>query len=309
MPSAVQRPNTALKTGQRLPDWFRIKAPGGKNYTNIKKTLRSMDLHTVCEEAQCPNVSECWGGGTATFMIMGDTCTRGCRFCAVNTGKPVALDVEEPIKIAKAIGELGLTYVVITSVDRDDLPDQGSHHFAQTIRATRQEHPSTLIEVLTPDFRGERPLVEHVVKARPDVFAHNVETVRRLTPEVRDARATYDQSLDVLKMVKRIDPKMRTKSSIMLGLGEEEDELEETFGDLRAAGVDVVTLGQYLRPSTKHLPVQDYVAPETFARLKTKAEAHGFLYVASGPLVRSSYRAGEFFLESVLREGQEASPT
>jgi lipoic acid synthetase len=291
-----------VRTGQRLPDWFRIKAPGGENYSRIKRTLRGMDLHTVCEEARCPNVSECWGGGTATFMVMGDVCTRGCRFCAVTTGRPTALDPEEPIKLAKAVGELGLTYVVITSVDRDDLPDQGAHHIAQTIRATRQEHPSTLIEVLIPDFRGRRALVEHVVKARPDVLAHNVETVRRLTPRVRDARAGYDQSLKVLRMAKEIDPSVRTKSSIMLGLGETDEELDATFADLRSVDVDVLTLGQYLRPSTKHLPVEEYVNPATFERLKARAEDHGFLYVAAGPLVRSSYRAGEFFLESLLRE-------
>jgi lipoyl synthase len=307
--TTIQRPNTALRTGQRLPDWFRIKAPGGENYAAIKKTLRSRDLHTVCEEARCPNVSECWGGGTATFMIMGDVCTRGCRFCAVTSGRPTALDVEEPLKIAQAIGAMRLKYVVITSVDRDDLPDQGSHHFAQTIRATRQEHPQTLIEVLIPDFQGRRPLIEHIVKARPDVVAHNIETVRRLTPSVRDRRATYDQSLEVLRTIKDLDPARHTKSSIMLGLGETEEELEETFADLRAAGVDVLTLGQYLRPSTQHLPVQEYVSPEAFARLKIKAEAHGFLYVASGPLVRSSYRAGEFFLEGVLRRQRDATPS
>jgi lipoic acid synthetase len=298
---ALQRPNTALKTGQRLPEWFKIKAPGGVNYAHIKKTMRGMDLHTVCEEARCPNISECWDGGTATFMIMGDTCTRGCRFCAVTTGRPGALDPEEPAKIAKAVEAMDLTYVVITSVDRDDLPDQGAHHFAQTIRAMRQQHPDCLVEVLIPDFRGRRPLVEHIVKAKPDVVAHNVETVRRLTPEVRDRRAGYDQSLSVLAAIKELDATRYTKSSIMVGLGETEGELDETFGDLKRTGVDVVTIGQYLRPSTKHLPVQEYVMPEAFERYRRTALAHGFLYVASGPMVRSSYRAGEFFLEGVLR--------
>lgn len=290
----------------RLPPWLKVRPPGGENYAHIKQTLRGMNLHTVCEEAHCPNVGECWGGGTATFMLMGDTCTRGCRFCAVNTGNPRGvLDPLEPMKIAKAIGELKLTYVVITSVDRDDLPDGGSAHFAATIRAVKTIRPETLVEVLIPDFQGDEPSVQKIIDAKPDVIAHNVETVRRLTPHVRDRRATYDQSLGVHRFLKSKNPRQYTKSSIMLGLGETDDELEETFRDLREAGVDVLTLGQYLRPSTWHLPVKEYVTPERFAAFKSTAEAQGFLYVASGPLVRSSYRAGEYFLEGLLRQGEQ----
>ncbi|HLE47842.1 MAG TPA: lipoyl synthase, partial [Candidatus Thermoplasmatota archaeon] len=266
------------------------------------------NLHTVCEEAHCPNVAECWGGGTATFMLMGDTCTRGCRFCAVTSGKPGALDPMEPLKISRAIAELKLKYAVITSVDRDDLPDGGAHHFASTIRTAKSLHPEGLIEVLIPDFQGDEAAIRKIIEAKPDVIAHNVETVRRLTPGVRDRRATYDQTLEVHRFVKRENPKQYTKSSIMLGLGETDEELEECFRDLRAAGVDVLTLGQYLRPSAWHLPVQEYVPPARFEDLKTRAEGHGFLYVASGPLVRSSYKAAEFFVEGLLRQAKGAPP-
>ncbi|HEX9815953.1 MAG TPA: lipoyl synthase [Candidatus Thermoplasmatota archaeon] len=286
---------------QRIPDWIRVRPPGGENYVQIKQTLRGMNLHTVCEEAHCPNLSECWSSGTATFMLMGDTCTRGCRFCAVTTGKPGALDPFEPLKISRAIAELKLKYTVITSVDRDDLPDGGAAHFAQTIRTAKQLHGEGLIEVLIPDFQGDEAALQAIVDARPDVIAHNIETVRRLSPGVRDKRADYDQSLKVLRRAKELNPKQFTKSSIMLGLGETDEELVQTFRDLRAAGVDVLTLGQYLRPSSWHLPVIAYVPPARFEALKKEAETHGFLYVASGPLVRSSYKAAEFFIEGVLR--------
>jgi lipoic acid synthetase len=287
----------------RLPPWIKVRPPGGENYSHIKQTLRGMNLVTVCEEARCPNVAECWGGGTATFMLMGDTCTRGCRFCAVNTGNPKGwLDPLEPHKIARALGELKLKYAVITSVDRDDLRDGGASHFAKTIVESKKTHPDTLLEVLIPDFQGNEESIQQILDAKPDVIAHNVETVRRLTPTVRDKRAGYDQTMNVHRFIKRQDPAQYTKSSIMVGLGETDQELEETFRDLRAAGVDVLTLGQYLRPSDWHLPVEEYVPPERFDALKTRAESYGFLYVASGPLVRSSYRAGEFFLEGVLRK-------
>lgn len=289
-------------TSNRLPPWLKVRAPGGENYVHIKQTLRAMNLHTVCEEARCPNVAECWGGGTATFMLMGDTCTRGCRFCAVNTGNPKgALDPLEPMKIATAIRELGLTYVVITSVDRDDLLDGGAHHFASTIRAVKRVRPETLVEVLIPDFQGDERAIQEILEAKPDVVAHNLETVRRLTPHVRDPRAGYDQSLGVHEFIRSRSPDQYTKSSLMLGLGETDSELQEAFRDLRSVGVDVLTLGQYLRPSDWHLKVEEYVPPGRFADLKETAERLGFLYVASGPLVRSSYRAGEFFLEAILR--------
>lgn len=294
---------------QRIPDWIRVRPPSGENYAHIKQTLRGMNLHTVCEEAHCPNVAECWGGGTATFMLMGDTCTRGCRFCAVTTGRPGALDPLEPLKISRALAELKLKYAVITSVDRDDLPDGGAHHFAETIRTAKRMHPEGLIEVLIPDFQGDDAALQQIVDAGPDVIAHNVETVRRLTPGVRDRRAAYDQSLRVLRRAKELNPSQYTKSSIMLGLGETDAELEETFSDLRGVGVDVLTLGQYLRPSRWHLAVVEYVSPARFAELKARAEKFGFLYVASGPLVRSSYKAAEFFLEGVLRRSWVAPAT
>jgi lipoyl synthase len=292
----------------RLPPWIKVRPPGGESYARIKGLLRGLDLHTVCEEARCPNVGECWGGGTATFMLMGDTCTRACRFCAVNTGNPKGwLDAMEPYKIARSLGELKLTYAVITSVDRDDLPDGGAAHFAKTIVESKRAHPETLLEVLIPDFQGDEVSVQKIIEARPDVIAHNVETVRRLSPSVRDRRADYDQSLRVLSFIKRQNPAQYTKSSLMLGLGETDEELDEAFRDLRQAGVDVLTLGQYLRPSDWHLPVVDYVKPERFDTLRERAESYGFLYVASGPLVRSSYRAGEFFLDGVLRRSRSAA--
>ena len=286
---------------ERKPEWLRVRPPAGENYAHLKSLLRSLDLHTVCEEAHCPNVGECWGGGTATIMLLGDVCTRGCRFCAVRSGNPHGLvDPDEPRKVAVAIADLGLTYVVLTSVDRDDLPDGGAAHFASTIREIKQRNPEILVEALIPDFQGDMEAVRCVVDAGPDVLDHNLETVRRLQTAARDRRAGYDQSLAVLRAAKAMRPGIYTKSSIMLGLGETEGEVVEALGDLRAGGVDVVTFGQYLRPSAWHLPVQEFVSPDRFDAYRGIAERMGFLYVASGPLVRSSYRAGEFFLESVV---------
>jgi len=293
----------------RKPEWLRVRPASGESYTQLKGLFRSLGLHTVCEEAHCPNVWECWGGGTATIMLLGDVCTRGCRFCAVASGNPRgAVDADEPEKVARAIAEMGLTYVVLTSVDRDDLPDGGASHFARTIASIKARDPGILVEALVPDFQGDLGAVAAVLDAGPDVFDHNVETVRRLQSPVRDPRAGYDRSLGVLRAAKRMRPRAYTKSSIMLGLGETADEVLETMRDLRAADVDILTLGQYLRPSAWHIPVSEYVPPETFDAYREAGEAMGFLYVAAGPLVRSSYRAGEFFLEKVLRDRAAAGP-
>lgn len=285
------------------PEWLRVKYPTGQNYEKIKSVLRSHSLHTVCEEAHCPNVAECWGGGTATFMLMGDTCTRGCRFCMVKTGNPHGqLDIFEPGKVAKTIADLGLRYVVITSVDRDDLPNGGANHFASTIRAIKQNDPNVITEVLIPDFQGNLNDVKKIVDAGPEVVAHNIETTETLTQKVRDPRATYKQSLHVLKGIKNLNPTVYSKSSIMLGLGETEEDLTKTMRDLREVSVDILTLGQYLRPSKGHISVSEYVSPAKFDHFKELAEGLGFLYVASGPFVRSSYRAGEFFVEALVRK-------
>ncbi|MDZ4677405.1 MAG: lipoyl synthase [Oligoflexia bacterium] len=285
------------------PSWLKIRPPSGESYLELKGLLRELNLYTVCEEARCPNVGECWGGGTATFMLMGDTCTRGCRFCAVKTGNPKGkIDTLEPVKVAYAISKLGLKYVVITSVDRDDLPDHGSGHFAHTISNLKTHDPNLMIEVLTPDFLGNREWIQKIVLAGPDVYAHNIETVERLTPKVRDPRATYKQTMAVLNLVKEIDPHRYTKTSIMMGLGEKDEEVLQTLKDLRSVGCDIVTFGQYLQPTPRHLKVQEYVTPERFQYWKETAESMGFLYVASGPLVRSSYRAGEFFMEGIIKK-------
>ena len=298
-----------LPIDARKPRWLRVGVPGGERYGKVRETLAGLRLHTVCAEAHCPNVAECWGGGTATVMLMGDTCTRGCRFCQVKTAaRPPALDPDEPRHVADAIRKLELDYVVVTSVDRDDLPDGGAAHFAEAIRRLK-EIPELLVEVLTPDFRGDEEAVRTVGRARPDVFANNVETVRRLTPAVRDARASYDQTLGVLRRMREEFPDVVTKSSIMVGLGETRAEVEETMRDLRGVGVEVLTLGQYLRPSAWHLPVVEFVTPEAFAAYEQAGRALGFRYVASGPLVRSSYRAGELFLKGVIESRQaEARP-
>ena len=287
------------------PEWLKVKAPAGENYERIRKMLSELKLATVCQEARCPNMGECWSGGTATVMLMGEVCTRGCKFCAVKTGRPGGIiDHEEPQKVGHAIAQMGLEYVVLTSVDRDDLPDQGSGHFARTIEVIKAGDPKLIIEVLTPDFRGNVELIKKLVRAKPDVFAHNLETVERLTPKVRDPRAGYRQSLRVLQLVKEIDSTRFTKSSLMLGLGEEKEELRAALRDLRSVGCDVVTFGQYLQPTSRHLPVLSYVTPEQFASWKREAEEMGFLYVASGPLVRSSYRAGEFFMTGMIERAR-----
>jgi lipoyl synthase len=284
----------------KKPAWLRVPLPGGERYQRVRETLRGLALHTVCQEASCPNVGECWGGGTATVMLMGDVCTRGCRFCHVKTAAhPPPLDAGEPRHLAEAIARLGLDYIVVTSVDRDDLPDGGAAHFAEAIRCLK-EIPGLLVEVLTPDFRGDAEAVRTVGRAAPAVFANNIETVRRLTPAVRDARAGYDQTLDVLRRMKREFPAVVTKSSIMVGLGETEGEVIETMRDLRGGGVEILTLGQYLRPSTWHLPVVEWVTPQRFAAYQEAGRGLGFRYVASGPLVRSSYRAAELFLRGEL---------
>ena len=282
------------------PGWLKVPVPGGERYQKVKATLLSLKLHTVCAEAHCPNVGECWGGGTATVMLMGDLCTRGCRFCQVKTAAaPPPLDAEEPRHLAEAVAELGLDYIVVTSVNRDDLPDGGAAHFAEAIRRLKAI-PGLLVEVLTPDFQGDPEAIRVVGRAAPDVFANNIETVRRLTPVVRDPRAGYQQTLDVLARMKAEFPGVVTKSSIMLGLGETDDELLETMRDLRAHGAEILTLGQYLRPSQWHLPVAEFVTPERFEELRQRGLALGFRYLASGPLVRSSYRAAELFLRGEL---------
>ncbi len=283
------------------PEWLKVRAPSGENYTKIKDMLGELKLATVCQEAKCPNMGECWSGGTATFMLMGEVCTRGCRFCHVKTGNPKGkIDPFEPEKVAYSISQMALDYVVITSVDRDDLPDQGANHFARTVSTIKKLKSDLIVEILTPDFRGQLDLVKIIVDAKPDVFAHNVETVERLTPSVRDPRAKYRQSLDVLEGVKKFDSTRYTKSSIMLGLGETDEEVTQTLRALRSVGCDVVTFGQYLQPTKRHLKVIDYIHPDKFKEWQNIAEGMGFLYVASGPLVRSSYRAGEFFMKGVI---------
>jgi lipoic acid synthetase len=286
------------------PSWLKVRAPGGESYTRLKETFRALDLHTVCEEARCPNVGECWSEGTATVMLLGDVCTRGCRFCAVTTGDPRgAVDVREPEHVARAISKLELQYVVMTMVDRDDLLDGGASHVAKTVTRLRELRPDILIETLLGDFGGHLDYVDTTVDAAPDVWAHNIEVVRRLQRTIRDVRCGYERSLGVLRRVKERDPSRITKSSIMVGVGERDEEVEETLADLRAAGVDLVTLGQYLRPTPKHAAVDRYVTPETFAHFAEVATKLGFAYVASSPLVRSSYKAAEVFVRSILRPG------
>lgn len=292
-----------MTTTSPKPSWLKVRPPAGERYLSIKQQLRELGLATVCEEARCPNVAECWGGGTATIMVMGDTCTRGCRFCAVKTnrnGQP--LDPEEPAKVAGMLAPLPLDYIVITSVDRDDLSDQGAGHFAAVIREVKAKRPDMMVEVLIPDFRGDQGLLAVVVDAGADVIAHNVETVERLTPRVRDPRATYRQSLDVLAGIKRANPAVATKTSLMLGLGETREEVEQSLRDLQEVGCEIVTFGQYLQPTAKHLKVEAWVTPEEFAAYEALGKAMGFRYVASGPLVRSSYRAGELFIKGMLEE-------
>jgi lipoic acid synthetase len=288
---------------ERKPEWLKVRAPGGERYTFIKETLRKYDLHTVCEEARCPNVGECWGEGTATIMILGDVCTRGCRFCAVTTGNPRgAYDPREPEHVGRTIAAVGLDYVVLTMVDRDDMLDGGAKHVAETVQAIKRRRAEILVETLVGDFNGVLRDVATVVRdGRAEVFAHNIETVDRLQRTVRDARCSYSRSMAVLEHAKKVDPTVYTKSSIMLGLGETLDEVLQTMRDLRAVGVDVLTLGQYLRPTPKHHEVVRYVPPDEFATLREQGMAMGFRYVASGPLVRSSYRAAEVFMRGLAR--------
>lgn len=312
-------PEGRKRTITRLPPWLKtdIPNPGSNdNLRKIKSDLRGLGLHTVCEEARCPNLSECWGGSsrasaTATIMLMGDTCTRGCRFCSVKTNrKPAALDPHEPENTAEALARWGLGYVVLTSVDRDDLADGGAHHFADTIRRIKQKKSTLLVEALTGDFMGDLDMVRIVAESGLDVYAHNVETVEALTPYVRDRRATFRQSLKVLAHAKEVrggsdsTNSLITKTSIMLGLGEQESELWDALRELRKANVDVVTFGQYMRPTKRHLKVEKYVTPDEFELWRQRALDMGFLYCASGPLVRSSYKAGEAFIENVLRKRQ-----
>ncbi|MBC6414782.1 MAG: lipoyl synthase [Bdellovibrionales bacterium] len=285
------------------PPWIKSQIPSGKNYYNIKKLVKNLNLATVCESAACPNIGECWNGGTATLMLMGDTCTRGCRFCNVKTGNPKRwLDEKEPEKVAFTLSRLQLNYVVLTSVNRDDLEDEGAGHFAKTIQLLKQKKPELLIEVLTPDFSGKKNLIQKIILAQPDVFAHNIETVERLSSQVRDPRAGYRKSLRVLEFVKKEKPSIYIKSSLMLGLGETKKELLSTLKDLRSIGCDVLTLGQYLRPQKRHLPVQSFISPQEFKEWEQIAKAMGFIYCASGPLVRSSYRAGEFFMSALIQK-------
>ncbi len=307
-PEMRQGPPSSSGGSTVKPPWLKVRAPSGETYQRIREMLASLNLATVCQEARCPNMGECWGGGTATFMLMGEVCTRGCRFCAVKTGNPRGkIDNEEPEKVGWAIGQMGLDYVVLTSVDRDDLPDQGAGHFARTIEVIKANDPHVIIEVLTPDFRANSECVERLVRAKPDVFAHNVETVERLQKRVRDPRAGYKQSLRVLEMVKEFDSTRYTKTSLMLGLGEEREEIMQTLRDLRSIGCDVVTFGQYLQPTKRHLKVERFVHPDEFKEWQEIAEGMGFLYVASGPLVRSSYRAGEFFMKGVIERQRQAN--
>ncbi|XP_075886433.1 lipoyl synthase, mitochondrial [Nelusetta ayraudi] len=307
---AEYRGNLKREKGERLrlPPWLKTEIPIGKNYNRLKNTLRNLNLHTVCEEARCPNIGECWGGGeyataTATIMLMGDTCTRGCRFCSVKTARqPPPLDPNEPFNTAKAIADWGLDYVVLTSVDRDDIADGGAEHIARTVSILKERGPQILVECLTPDFRGDLAAVEKIALSGLDVYAHNVETVRELQRHVRDPRANIDQSLSVLKHAKTVNPTVLTKTSIMLGLGETDQQILSTMTELREAGVDCLTLGQYMQPTKRHLKVEEYVTPERFAHWEKMGNDMGFVYTASGPLVRSSYKAGEFFLKNLLEK-------
>lgn len=285
------------------PEWLKIQAPGGERYSLIKNLVSDNQLSTVCQEAKCPNMSECWGGGTATFMILGKTCTRGCRFCNVNTAKSGEIvDPFEPQKIVRSIEIMKLDYAVLTMVDRDDLQDGGSGQVFNVISIIREKLPHVMVEMLAGDFRGNLEQVKRVADSNPDVFAHNIETTQRLTPTVRDAKCGYDQSLSILKWVKTNYPHQFTKSSIMVGLGETQDEVIRTMHDLRANKVDILTIGQYLQPSSWHLPVQEFIHPDQFKAYEVIGKDLGFTYVASGPLVRTSYRAGELFIKGKIEE-------
>lgn len=290
-PEKAHRPDNVLP---RKPEWLRVKAPSGETFEQVQDLMRSKSLHTVCEEASCPNMGACWAQKHATFMILGDTCTRACGFCNVKTGLPSALDPDEPLKVAEATAAMGLDHVVVTSVDRDDLADGGADHFARTIAAIRQLAPASTVEALTPDFLRKAGAAERVIDARPDVFNHNLETVPRLYHSIRPG-ARYYHSLRLLERVKERDPSIFTKSGVMVGLGEERDEITQVMDDMRSAGVDFITIGQYLAPTRKHAAIARFWAPAEFEALKTIAQSKGFLMVASSPLTRSSFHAGEDF--------------
>ena len=277
---------------ERKPTWLRVKSQNSSKYRELKSIVSDKKLHTVCEEAMCPNIQECWSHGTATFMLLGSVCTRACRFCAVDTGNPKGiLDKDEPIKVANSIAHMNLKYAVLTSVNRDDLSDGGSEHFSHTVQAIKEKAPEVIVEALVPDFLGNKKSIEVLLNSNLEVFAQNLETVSRLTKRVRDPRAGYDQTLEVLSYAKQYSPSVITKTSLMFGLGETEEEILKTFDDIRETGVDVLTLGQYMRPTVNHLPVEKWYTPEEFEYFKDLAIEIGFLEVASGPMVRSSYRA------------------
>jgi lipoic acid synthetase len=298
IPGEVERPrsrgrgpqNEAVPLERQRPEWLKVRLPMGPQVEQLRRLMRSKSLHTVCEEAHCPNMAECWGAGTATFMILGDTCTRSCGFCAVKTGRPMELDADEPAHVGDAVARMGLGHAVVTSVNRDELPDGGAAAFAATIREIRRRSPGTTVEVLTPDFRGDGDALDVVLAARPEVMAHNVETVPRLYQRVRP-QAVYERSLEVLRRTTERAADLVCKTGIMVGLGETEDEVFATMRDIRAQGTDVLTIGQYLRPSPLHLPIERYWSPEEFARLRDAGVAMGYRHVESGPLVRSSYHA------------------
>lgn len=300
------RPKVGAEMPNGRPSWFRVPAPSQSDksrYAEVKESLSKLDLHTVCEEAQCPNIGECWNGGTGTIMLLGDTCTRGCMFCAVKTdAAPPPPDPFEPFKTAEAVYNWGVDYIVLTSVDRDDIPDGGASHFATTVELLKHKKPELLVECLVSDFRGDLDSVSLLAQSGLDVYAHNVETVERLQKFVRDPRAGYRQSLSTLQEAKRVKPELYTKTSLMLGLGETDEEVIQAMKDLRAVDVDVVTFGQYLRPTEQHLSVVEYVTPEKFDYFRKVGEELGFKYVASGPMVRSSYKAGEFYLEHMIKK-------
>lgn len=295
---------TVPPTVVKKPEWFKVRLDHNEGYLKIDGLVQEHKLQTVCQEARCPNIYECWNAGTATFMLMGDTCTRACKFCHVKTGNPkLWLDAEEPQKVAESVKTLGLSYVVLTSVNRDDLPDEGARHFADTVREIKKVNPKILVETLTPDFRRTQPrALQTMIDSEVDVLAHNVETVRRLVPSVRDARCDHDLSLRYHRVAKELRPTIITKSSIMLGLGETKDEVIDTLHELRSVDVDIVTLGQYLQPTKNHHPVIRYVHPDEFKFYEEEGLKMGFRFVASGPMVRSSYRAAEAFIEKMTHD-------
>ncbi|KAI9833303.1 MAG: hypothetical protein M1819_003698 [Sarea resinae] len=313
--TAMVGPKGKQKQIVRLPEWLKTPVPVGTNFKKIRHDLRGLNLHTVCEEARCPNISDCWGGSdksaaTATIMLMGDTCTRGCRFCSVKTSRaPPPLDPHEPEHTAEALSRWGLGYVVLTAVDRDDLADGGAHHFAETVSKIKSKAPGMLVEALTGDYGGDMEMVSLMARSGLDVYAHNVETVEALTAGVRDRRATFRRSIEVLDAAKKAKEGLITKTSIMLGFGETEEQLWDTLRALRAVDVDVVTFGQYMRPTKRHMKVESYITPATFELWRQRALDMGFLYCASGPLVRSSYKAGEAFIENVVKKRASKAQT